>query len=73
MEVDDQLYYFGTKSSIYRSTSAQLAVGLMSVNQKELDERLSALYGVATLGDTDASLSLFVAYRFEGSEMATGL
>lgn len=42
----------------------------MSVNQKELDERLSALYGVATLGDTDASLSLFVAYGFEGSEMA---
>ena len=26
--------------------------------------------GVATLGDTDASLSLFVAYGFEGNEMA---
>jgi hypothetical protein len=70
VEFDDPLYYFGTKSSIYRSKSAQLAVGLMSVNQKELDERVSALCGVATLGDTDTSLSLFVAYGFEGSEMA---
>ena len=73
VEMDDQLFYFGTKSLLYRSESTQLAAGLMSVNQKEFDERLSALYGVATLGNADAALSLFVAYGFEGSEMAKRL
>jgi len=68
--LDDQLFYFGTKSSIYRSKSAQIAAGLMSVNHEVLDKRLSTLYGVATLGDTDAALSLFVAYGFEGTDMA---
>ncbi len=70
VKFDDQLYYFGTKSSIYRSKSARVAVGLISVNQKAFDERLSSLYGVATLGDTGASLSLLVAYGFEGRDMA---
>ena len=67
--LDKQLLYFGTKSSIYRSESVQLAAGLMSLDQDFLPDRLSALYGVATLGDSDAALSLFVAYGFEGSDM----
>ena len=70
VSLDDQLFYLGSKSSIYKSESAQLAAGLISLNQKELDKPLSALYGVVTLGNTDAALSLLVAYGFEGSEMA---
>jgi len=70
VEMDDQLLYFGTKSSLYKSKSTQLAAGLMSVDQEFLNERLSALYAVATLGNTNAALSLFLAYGFEGSEMA---
>jgi len=70
LALDKQLLYFGTKSSIYRSESVQLAAGLMTLDQKHFDDRLSALYGVATLGDSDAALSLFVAYGFEGSDMA---
>jgi hypothetical protein len=70
LKLDDQLFYFGTKSSIHRSESAQIAAGLISVNQKALDEPLSALFGVVTFGGTDAALSILVAYGFEGTEMA---
>ena len=69
VDVDDQVFYVGTKSSLYKSKSIQLAGGLLSLNQKFLDDRLSALYGVATLGNADGALSLFVSYGFEGTKM----
>ena len=55
VSMDDQLFYFGTKSSLHRSKSAQLAAGLVSVDHTLFDKRLSALYGVATFGNTDAA------------------
>ena len=70
VKMQDQLGYFGTKSALYRSESSQLAAGLMSVDQESFDNRLNALYGVATVGDTDGALSLFLAYGFEGSKIA---
>ena len=49
----DQTYHIGTKSSIYRSESQQLAAGIIQTDF--FDELLTALYGVATLGDVDTA------------------
>ena len=70
VQLGDQIFYLGSKSSIYKAESAQLSAGFMSLNHKELDSPLSALYGVATFGGTEGAVSVFVAYGFEGTEMA---
>ena len=39
LKLDDQLFYFGTKSSIHRSESAQIAAGLISLTRRNSTSR----------------------------------
>ena len=68
--ISEQLFYFGTKTLLHTLDSGDVSAGALFVTHKELDDPLGLLYGVGTLGGSDASLTLLVGYGFEGTNLA---
>ena len=66
----DQLLYFGTKTLLHQTGSINASAGALLIRQGELDSPLGMLYGVGTLGGSDASLTLLLGYGFEGTDLA---
>ena len=70
VKITDQLFYFGTKSLIHQSESFRIAIGILALNQKDIDKQLSTVYSIATLGNKDGAVSILAAYGFEGKKIA---